>query len=158
MLDDNNMYEYFKAGVEVLDAPLEILFNFILEKEVYPKSWSRGTLIPIYKKGDYADPNNYRGVTLISCFAKLFTVVINERLKKWANENDTLTDAQFGFKSNYSTIDAIFLLKSLIDKQLSNKKKLYCCYIDLMKCFDSIYRNGLWFFGWLSAVYVVFPA
>ena len=42
-------------------------------------------------------------------------------------------------------MDAIFLLKAFIDKQLSTKKKLYCCYIDLMKCYDSIYRNGLWY-------------
>ena len=61
----------------MLEAPLEIMFNYILEKQVFPKSWSEGVMIPIYKKGDSFDPNNYRGVTLTSCFAKLFTVCIN---------------------------------------------------------------------------------
>ena len=142
---DNIIYEYFKEAISLLDKPLHIFFNHILENETFPSSWSKGVVIPVYKKGEYSDTNNYRGITLTSCFSKLFTVLINERLKCWANENSLLTDAQFGFKSNYSTVDAIFVLKSLIDRQLYAKKKLYCCYVDLLKCFDSIYRNGLWF-------------
>ena len=137
-------YEYFIEGIDILDKPLEILFNYILDKQCFPKSWSKGVIIPVYKKGDNTDVNNYRGITLISCFAKLFTTVINERLKKWSVVNDIITDVQFGFKANYSTVDAIFLLNSFIEKQLRNRSKLYCCFIDLQKCFDSIYRNGLW--------------
>jgi hypothetical protein len=111
----------------------------------FPKSWSQGVVIPVFKKGDSSEPTNYRGITLISCFAKLFTVAINERLKKWADTNDILTDARFGFKCNYmySTVDAIFLLHIFIERQLKQKKKLFCCFVDLMKCFDSIYRNAL---------------
>ena len=37
-----------------------------------------------------------------------------------------------------------FLLNSFIEKQLREKGSLYCCFIDLQKCFDSIYRDGLW--------------
>ena len=82
---------------------------------------------------------------MISCFAKLFTSVLNNRLKKWADDNDVSSDAQFGFKSDHSTIDAIFLLKYLIDRQLQARKKLYCAFIDLKKAFDSISRSSLWF-------------
>jgi hypothetical protein len=47
----------------------------------------KGMVIPVFKKGDNADVlNNYRCITLISCFAKLFTIIINERLKKWSIE------------------------------------------------------------------------
>ena len=52
------------------------------------------------------------------------------------------TDAQFGFKSNHSTIDAIFILKYLIDKQLNNKKKLYRFE---KKAFDSVSQTALWY-------------
>ena len=81
----------------------------------------------------------------ISCFGKLFTVIVNERLKKWALQNDIVTDAQFGFKADYSTIDAIFILESFISKTLRDKKKLYCAFVDLKRAFDSVYRNGLWY-------------
>ena len=100
--------------------------------------------MPLHKKGDLDDPNNYRGITLISCFAKLFTSVLNERLKTWAQDTDNNTDAQFGFKSNHSTIDAVFILKYLIDRQLMSKQKLYCAFVDLKKAFDSVSRLSLW--------------
>ena len=140
------IYEYFTEGIDVLDKSLVILFNYILEKQSFPKSWSKGVIIPIHKKGETLKPNNYRGITLISCFAKLFTSVINNRLKNWANEYDIISDAQFGFKSNFSTTEAIFILNSLIENQLNKLKgSLFCCFIDLQKCFDSIYRGGLWY-------------
>ena len=68
---DTIIYEMFKEGIDILEKPLELLFNYILDKQTYPKSWSRGVIIPIFKKGDNSDPNNYRGITLTSCFGKL---------------------------------------------------------------------------------------
>ena len=70
---------------------------------------------------------------------------MNERLKKWALQNDIVTDAQFGFKADYSTVDAIFILESFISKTLRDKKKSYCAFVDLKQAFDSVYRNGLWY-------------
>ena len=70
---------------------------------------------------------------------------MNERLKKWALQNDIITDAQFEFKADYSTVDAIFILDSFINTMIKNKKKLYCAFIDLKRAFDSVYRKGLWF-------------
>jgi len=57
------------------------LKHYILDKQSFPKAWATGAIIPIYKKGDKTDHNNYRGITLIRCFAKLFTAIINDRLK-----------------------------------------------------------------------------
>ena len=108
-----------------------MLFNKILRSGTFPSQWTTDLVVPIYKKGDANETNNYRGITLISCFAKLFTPVINSRLKAWQYEYESSTGAQFGFKSNHSTTDAIFILKHLIDWQLSSKKKLYCAFIDL---------------------------
>ena len=142
---DNLINEYFKNAAEILLDPLLILFNKILDSRSFPKNWATGLIVPLHKKGDYDDPNNYRGITLISCFAKLFTSILNERLNLWAQETDNITDAQFGFKSNHSTVDAVFILKYLIDRQLMSKKKLYCFFVDLKKTFDSVSRLSLWY-------------
>ena len=66
-------------------------------------------------------PCDYRVITLVSCFGKLVTIITNERLKKWTLQNNIISDAQFGFKSDYSTVDAIYILESLFNK--SEKKK-----------------------------------
>ena len=142
---DTILNEYFKESINMLIGPLEIAFNYVLNKNSFPKQWTKGMILPIHEKGNSNDPSNYRGITLVSCFGKLFTVIINERLKKWALENETMSDAQFGFKADYSTVDAIFILQSLIDNTINSKKKLYACFIDLKRAFDSVYRNGLWY-------------
>ena len=140
------MYEYFIECIDYLDKPHVYLFNYILDNRNFPKSWSKGIIIPVYKKGDHSDLTNYRGINLTSCFSELFTSLMNEQLlKAWLVKYNILYDAQFGLKANYSTVDAIFILNSFIQRQFANKKKLYCCFVDLRKCFDSIYRNCLWF-------------
>jgi hypothetical protein len=142
---DNVLYEYFKVSVPCIIEPLSTFFNHILDSKSFPRSWASGVIIPIYKKGNQSDPNNYRGITLTSCFSKLFTVILNERLKQWAEENSILTDAQFGFKNKYSTVDPVFILHSLIQKQFENKKHLFCCFIDYKRAYDYIDRNRLWY-------------
>ena len=94
---DNILYEYFKTSQDIIDPALELLFNYILDTDEYPSSWSKGVIIPLHKKGDTSDPNNYRGISLVSCFAKLFNTIVNNRLKEWTIKYDKLRDAQFGY-------------------------------------------------------------
>ena len=85
------------------------------------------------------------GITLVSCFSKIFTGVLNNRLTQWAESNNVLSDSQFGFRKGRSTTDAIFVLNGIIQKILNEKGRLFCAFVDLKKAFDSIYLNGLWF-------------
>ena len=89
--------------------------------------------------------NNYRGITLVSCFSKIFTGILNNRINNWIQENKILSDAQFGFRKERSTVDAIFILNAVISKIINEKGRLYCAFIDLKMAFDNIYRNALWF-------------
>ena len=53
---------------------------------------------------------------------------------------------QFGFRENHRTSDSLFVLKTLINKYVhKNKRKLFVCFVDLQKAFDSVWRNGLLF-------------
>ena len=80
----------------------------------------------------------------MSHVGKLFTSVINTRLLKWCKEYSILTDAQFGFVPGYGTHDAIFALHSIVSKSLRKGKRLYCCFIDFVKAFDSVSHYVLW--------------
>ena len=95
---------------------LSHLFNAIFDSGDFSSSWSYGIIIPLYKKGNSSDTNKYRGITLISCLENIFTAVLNTRLLKWSEENDIVTDAQFGFKTGCGTTDAIFALHTVITK------------------------------------------
>ena len=105
----------------------------------------RRIIVPLFKKNDPNDINNYRGITLVSCFSKIFTGALSNRLNKWAENNDVLSDSQFGFRKGRSTTDAIFVLNAIIQKILNEKGRLFCTFIDLNKAFDNVYLNGLWY-------------
>ena len=120
------------------------LFNKILNSSHFPEAWSTGLIVPIYKnKGDRSDCNNYRGITLLSCLGKLFTSILNERLKQYCNVNNIISENQAGFREKYSTTDHIFSLKLLIDLFVSKKLKHFCAFIDYKKAFDSVDRDLL---------------
>ena len=66
------------------------------------------------------------------------------RLTKYVNTPDVIGPEQMGFRSGFSTNDHIFALKMLIDLYLHTKKRLYVCFVDYAKAFDSIKRVLLW--------------
>ena len=137
--------EYLKISVDVLAPLLVKLFNIILDTGNVPIDWTVGIIQPIYKnKGSDEDPNNFRGITLLSCLGKLFTALLNERLYTFLVVNGYLGSEQNAFRPAYSTMDSIFLLKMIIDFYAFKKKRLYCAFIDFEKAFDTINRRSLW--------------
>ena len=139
--------EMLKAGVQFLKTALQKLFNLILQSGFYPSSWCEGIITPIYKSGNKQDPGNYRGICINSCLGKLFTSVLNTRLKNFVIDQDILHEAQIGFLPNHRTTDHIFTLRTLIDKYVNQttKGKLYTCFIDFKKAFDSVWHDGLFY-------------
>lgn len=121
------------------------LFNLILETGIIPSAWTIGTIRPIYKnKGDTNDPNNYRGITILSCFGKLFTAILDRRLGSFIEKYGVLGPEQTGFRKGFSTMDNIFTLYGILDILLSKRKRLYCGFLDYEKAFDKVDRALLW--------------
>ena len=137
--------EYFMEASDILMSHILDIFNTILSSGFFPEQWMEGIIIPLFKKNDPNDVNNYRGITLVSCLSKIFTSVINKRLVDWTESHNVISDAQFGFRKGRSTVDAIFVLNSIISEILNKNGRLFCAFIDYKKAFDSIYRNGLWY-------------
>ena len=81
---------------------------------------------------------------MLSCFGKLFTSVINDRIHSFLETNDILGNEQSGFRKGHSTMDHVFALHCLIDVYLQRKKKLFCAFIDYKKAFDSVQRGLFW--------------
>ena len=71
-------------------------------------------------------------------------MTINSRLNSYLVENQLLGEEQAGFREGYSTLDHIFSLHCIIELALSQKKRLYCAFIDYRKAFDTVNRSSLW--------------
>ena len=143
--DDLVLNEFLKCSTKSVLSVIVRLFNIVLESGIVPSEWTIGLIHPLYKKkGNPNDPNNYRGITLLSCLGKLFTAVLNERLTSYLEDNELLGDEQAGFRNGHSTLDHIFVLHSVIDLYLSSKERVYCAFIDYKKAFDLVDRSSLW--------------
>ena len=83
---------------------------------------------------------------ILSCFGKLFTSVINNRLVEYiVDENHTtIGPEQAGFRAGHSTVDHVFTLDCIIDFFSAKKKRLSCLFIDYKKAFDRVERAFLW--------------
>ena len=63
----------------------------------------------------------------------------------YIEEKNLLRKEQGGFRKGYRTIDHIFTLLTLVNKHLSKGEKLYACFVDLKKAYDSVWRDGLFY-------------
>ena len=143
---DRIINEYIKSTSTLLIPVYVKLFNTIFDNGVFPEEWHTGIIIPIFKnKGSRLNPENYRPITLLCCCSKLFTTLLNNRLNKFIEENNIISEAQTAFRKGYSTTDHIFTLHHLIDILKKRKKKLYCAFVDFEKAFDMVPRTLLWY-------------
>ena len=119
-------------------------FNFILDHGLFPDEWSLAILHPLHKKGDINVPDNYRGKSLLNIYSKLHNFVLNKRITKWIDDNETTGEEQADFRQERITFDHIFTRLALVQKQLLRDRKLCVAFIDFHKAFDTICRTKLW--------------
>uniref|UniRef100_A0A4W5RDT1 ribonuclease H n=1 Tax=Hucho hucho TaxID=62062 RepID=A0A4W5RDT1_9TELE len=131
---------------ELQNAVLK-LFNMVLTSGCFPDVWNQGLISPIHKSGDKSDPNNYRGICVNSNLGKVFCSILNSRIQTFLQEKNVISKCQIGFLPNHRTTDHIYTLHTLINKHVHQKKegKIFACFIDFKKAFDSIWHEGLFY-------------
>ena len=72
----------------------------------------------IYKSGAKHDPNNYRGISLAIVLYQIFSVIVNKRLYLVAYTFELVDENQAGFCCDYSVIDNLFVLQSMVKKYI----------------------------------------
>lgn len=98
-------------------------------------------VVPIYKnKVDAQSCSNYRGILVLSHTIKLWERIIGS----WVRRQAEVTENQFDLMPGKSTIEAIYLLRCLIEKYMARGKDLRMVFIHLDKAYDSIQRTVIW--------------
>ena len=140
---DGVLSDYLKIFGETHEEILLKILNGIFRETVYSEEWNLNYLKPIHKKGDILDPDNYRGIAIGSSFAKLYSLVLLNRLIEFISEKRLISPNQIGFMNSFRTSDHNFLLQTLIEKSKAKKKNLYVAFIDFKKAYDTVDRRLL---------------
>ena len=121
------------------------LYNFCYNNSVVPEVWRRALISPIYKgkNKDRREPLSYRPISLICNSCKGFSYILNKRLLNYLEKNNILVEEQNGFRKNRSCQDHVFLLHTLVDARLSQKKSVFGCFVDFSSAFDFLNRDLL---------------
>lgn len=118
--------------------PLLHIINLTIKTGLIPHQWKESSVTPVHKSGDYKNLNNYRPISVINNFAKIFEKFLKNRLVEFFDRYDAITDRQFGFKKNISTEHAVLDLIKEIVLNLDKSKKCMAVFLDLAKAFDTV--------------------
>ena len=106
--------ELIKAGGRKICLEIHKHITSIWKKEKLPEEWKESIIISIHKKGDKTDCSNYRGISLLPTTYKILSNILLSRLIPYATE--IIGDHQCGFRRNRSSIDHIFCIRQILEK------------------------------------------
>ena len=104
---DNISCYFIKLFSSVFTPELSTLVNLAMTLGIFPEKLKLFKVIPLFKKGDKLDVNNYRPISILSCFTKIFEKVIFNRLSNFFNKHSVLVSNQYGFRVGCSTCDTL---------------------------------------------------
>jgi sorting nexin-29 len=107
-----------------------------------PQQWKESIIVPIYKKGDKTNCNNYREISHLSTVYKILSNILLPTLTPYVNE--VIGDHQRGFHRNRSTMDQILYIRQILEKKWEYNGMVHQLFIDFKKACDSVKREVLY--------------
>ena len=105
---------------------------------IFPDKLKIAKVISLFKKGNPELPSNYRPISLLSIFSKIFEKLMYRRLYKFLEIHNVLYSQQFGFQENHSIDHALVSLTEAIRNTFDNKRLGCGIFVDLQKAFDTV--------------------
>ena len=133
-----------EAGYTIVGS-LTKLFNMSLENGKFPDNWKKANVIPIHKKGDKDNVNNYRPVSILPIVSKIFERIVFKHVYNYLHTNNLISRHQSGFQPNESTINQLAFMYHEFSNALDKKKDVRIVFCDVSKAFDKVWHQGILF-------------
>ena len=96
-----------KRSSTIISPILAYFFNQYMDQGIFPNELKIGKVTPVFKKGDKQKFENYRPISILPIFGKIFEKIIYSRLYSFLLSNNILADTQFGSRKGHSTSHAL---------------------------------------------------
>ena len=128
----------FKSVMCYLIPCLVHIINLSLETGVFPDALKRAKVIPLHKGGSKLDIENYRPISILPLFSKIFEKIVHKRLYDYLTKTGMLSETQFGFRKGHSTSDAVHSLCDIVNRCFERGEIPLTVFIDFRKAFDTV--------------------
>ena len=127
-----------KHTAEIIAPMLCKMYNVCIREGTFPQILKHGKITPIYKKGPRDSIENYRPISTLPIFGKIFEKILYTRIYNYITSKNILSDTQFGFRKDHSTSHAIHHSVNFIKDAHAQHKHVLGIFIDFSKAFDTI--------------------
>ena len=132
-----------KENSHLLAPALKILFNQSISHGIFPSKLKIATIIPLHKANSKLDQNNYRPISLLSIFSKIFEKLMMNSLSNYLNSKSIIHPSQFGFQKSKNTHLALKNFSNFLYRNLDNGNHVLSIFIDYSKAFDTVSHSIL---------------
>ena len=130
--------ENVKLTGQVVAQCLSIIFNRCIREGHFPDAIKKAKIIPLHKGDSVLSVANYRPISLLPIFSKIFERIIYNQFIEYIEKNKILDQLQFGFQKNKSTEHAISSIITNINNASARQESSYCIFLDFAKAFDTV--------------------
>ena len=117
---------------------LQHLISASLQQGIFPDKLKCAKVIPLHKGGSKSELSNYRPISLLSCFSKLYEKAVHARLAHFLTANEVLYPSQYGFRGGHSCEHALLEAQAILLNSLNKKQISALILIDFSKAFDMV--------------------
>ena len=119
-------------------SSMSTVINKSLEEGFFPTALKTARVIPIYKAGSKTEVSNYRPISLLSTFSKIYEKIMHCRVLSFLESNNSLHEMQYGFRPGRSCEHALLTAQNAIQNALTRKQVTLLLLIDFSKAFDLV--------------------
>ncbi|KAI4292325.1 hypothetical protein PAPHI01_1599 [Pancytospora philotis] len=132
-----------KSGTAPLSRAMVGIMSYCIETGFVPKEWEDNILVPIFKKGNTTDLDNYRGITLISTLSKVFLKILAARLAEAQAKHKIIRPEQIGFIEGEEGLSAVMTALEACERRRAHGLGTHLLFIDLQKAYDKVPQSTL---------------
>ena len=123
---------------DIVSPILSMLINRSISEGVFPQSLKLARITPLFKGGNASDVKNYRPISILPLFSKLFERAMYDRLYAYLEHHNILSTCQYGFRSKKSTSQSCVNMLQYIYNNLDSGKNVLSIFLDFQKAFDCV--------------------